>query len=123
MNAILRNIAEFALKKYKEPSTWIPIVAAIGVYLHQTFPPDLQNAIAGIFASIIGALFIALNEHAAASGGAAAPADRVLDAAKASGVSPAAGSAGRDVQAGNQSAARTASSELDPPGFNDNGPN
>lgn len=67
MNDLFSKIILFALKKYREPSTWIPFVAWAGIRLHAEVPPDLQNAVAGIFASIVTALFLAINERKGAN--------------------------------------------------------
>lgn len=63
MNAIVYKLALFWLSKYKQPSTWIPFVSAAGAYLHFNITPDMQTAVDGIFAAIIGALFVAIQEH------------------------------------------------------------
>jgi hypothetical protein len=67
MNDLFYKIILFALRKYREPSTWIPFVAWAGLKLHATVSPDLQNIVAGIFASIITALFLAINERKGAN--------------------------------------------------------
>lgn len=78
MNAIVRNIVNLALRKYREPSTWVPIVAAIGTALHFNVSPSMQTAIDGVFAALVGVLFVAINEH---GGGAVAGADSVRESA------------------------------------------
>jgi hypothetical protein len=63
MNAIVCKVVMFTLKKYKEPSTWIPLVSAAGLYLHREISPELQTAVAFVFSSIVAALFVAINER------------------------------------------------------------
>jgi len=104
MNAVFRGLINLALRKYKEPSTWIPIVAAIGAAVHVNISPELQTAIDSVFAAIVTALFVAINEHGkpADSGGSA---DSVREPAPAA---PGNGSSGADLQAGNRPSVRPA---------------
>jgi hypothetical protein len=79
MNAILKIGLDYLAKKFREPSSWIPITGAVCAYLHYNVPPEVQGYVDTAAASIISALFIALTErHGANPLNAPLPDDSVV---------------------------------------------
>jgi hypothetical protein len=123
MNAIVKAMAGKMLRHYRDPTSWAGVVTELAAAANIHLDAGIAGNIETILASLIGIVLIAMdgrvNPHTDPGTGAIS----VRSAAATTGISPAAAGAGRDVLAGNRPAARTANDELDPPGFNDNGPN